>query len=288
MKQHGTFRISLIATAVGLALGASTAFAQLADDRLPSTEAPQPQQPPQPEVFVPQQADPQQPDVAAPVSPEQPAFGDAGRGIDEGADGGEQFGQDDRDAFGDEEGQGDRNASADNESQADARQGQPSDLDKIAEEHADISKFVEAVKAAGLADALTNGTQYTVFAPTNEALESEDIDDLLEPENREELIALIRAHVVADNVDREMAGWIGAAETIDGSTVDVSVEDAEDGAQGKLMVGDASAMDEDIEIGSLRVYAVDAVLRHNSANVDSVAENRTDGGAANREPTSHL
>lgn len=134
------------------------------------------------------------------------------------------------------------------------RQG---DFEEIAAQNPDLSRFVEAVNAAGLADALTSGSDYTIFAPTNDALDGEDIDSLLEQENQQELVALLRAHIVADDVDREMASRIGQAQTIDGGMVDISVEEE------KLMVADAEAMDEEIQIGNLRVYTVDSVLPQN-------------------------
>jgi uncharacterized surface protein with fasciclin (FAS1) repeats len=130
-----------------------------------------------------------------------------------------------------------------------------SDFDQLAEENSDLSKFVEGVKTAGLEDALSSGPQYTIFAPTDDALESADYDSLLQPENRQDLIALLRAHIVADDVDQELAGNISQARTIDGGTLDISMQDE------KLMVGDAEATEADgFDIGNLRVYKVDQVL----------------------------
>jgi uncharacterized surface protein with fasciclin (FAS1) repeats len=139
--------------------------------------------------------------------------------------------------------------------QSESRDTGSSDFAQLAEENSDLSKFVEGVETAGLADALSSGTKYTIFAPTDEALESEDFDSLLEPENREELVALLRAHIVADDVDRELAGNISQARTIDGGNLGISMKDE------KLMVGDAEAIEaEGFDIASLRVYKVDHVL----------------------------
>lgn len=135
--------------------------------------------------------------------------------------------------------------------------GTSESLDRLAEEHDDLSAFVEAVKAAGLADALTGGTEYTIFAPTNDALESmpgRDADDLASAENREELTSLLRAHIVADDVDEEMARTVGEAVTIDGGSVELSVMDD------KLMVDEATVEDSPIELGNLRIYRIDGVL----------------------------
>lgn len=143
--------------------------------------------------------------------------------------------------------------------QSDTRPGQDhSDFESIAEQNPELSKFVEAVSAAGLADALTNGNNYTIFAPTNNAFDSENLDSLLEPANYEDLVTMVRAHIVADDVDRETADTIGQALTIDGGVVDISIDE-----QDKLMIGDAEATGEEIEIGNLRVYALNAVLPSN-------------------------
>ena len=133
----------------------------------------------------------------------------------------------------------------------------PEWLDQIAAEHEELEIFVEAVKAAGLADALTGSTEYTVVAPTNEAFESMSglsREELLAPENREELVRLLRAHIVADDLDREMAGNIPEALTIDGGSVSVDVEGEE------FLVGGRSVVTSDIQRGNLRVHAVDGLL----------------------------
>src|SRR5690606_17517780 len=70
--------------------------------------------------------------------------------------------------------------------------------------------------------------------------------------------ALLRAHIVADDVDQEMARNLTEARTIDGGSVSLSSEGEE------LMVGDAKVVETDIQEGSLRVYAIDGVLEPNA------------------------
>lgn len=148
----------------------------------------------------------------------------------------------------------------------------------ITDQHDNLGTFVEAIRAAGLEDSLTDGTEYTVFAPTDEAFEQElesmgkTKEELLSAEGREDLIALLRAHIVADDVDAEMARNLAEARTIDGGSVSLSSENEE------LMVGGAKVVETDIQEGSLRVYAIDQVLEPNApAQAASLAEDREQG-----------
>ena len=137
-------------------------------------------------------------------------------------------------------------------------------LDQLAEENDDLSTFVEAVKAAGMAESLTDGTEYTLFAPTNDAFEQMSglsTEELLMPENRQQLIDTLRAHIVADDVDEQLARTLQQAQTIDGGTVDIRAGEQED----ELMVGDANVVESGIQAGSLRVYAIDSVLSRDTS-----------------------
>lgn len=69
---------------------------------------------------------------------------------------------------------------------------------------ADHTTLVAAVKAAGLVDTLKSKGPFTVFAPTNEAfkmLPEEAVQNLLKPENKDKLTAVLTYHVVAGNLD---------------------------------------------------------------------------------------
>ena len=63
----------------------------------------------------------------------------------------------------------------------------------------DHTTLVAAVKAAGLVDTLSGPGPFTVFAPTNEAfkkLPAGTVDNLLKPENKGQLQAVLTYHVV--------------------------------------------------------------------------------------------
>jgi uncharacterized surface protein with fasciclin (FAS1) repeats len=228
-------RASPIAIAIGLALGSASVLAQQQGNQPGGQGAaePRPAQPAQPRQAQPGQAQPgqAQPGQAQP-RPSQPGQGQAQRG-NQSQQPGSQSAQ---------------GARAANEA------GDESDLDKLTEENSDLSQFVEAIKAAGLEDSLTGGTEYTVFAPTNDALEEANIDSLMRPENRAQLLSLIRAHIVADDVDQELASQVRQAQTIDGGSLQISAEGD------RIMVGGSEAEEAEIELGNLRVYAVDEVL----------------------------
>jgi uncharacterized surface protein with fasciclin (FAS1) repeats len=63
----------------------------------------------------------------------------------------------------------------------------------------DHTTLVAAVKAAGLVDTLSGPGPFTVFAPTNQAfakLPPGTVDNLLKPENKDKLVAVLTYHVV--------------------------------------------------------------------------------------------
>ena len=70
--------------------------------------------------------------------------------------------------------------------------------------------LVAAVKAAGLVDTLKGEGPYTVFAPTDKAfaaLPAGTLDELLKPENKDQLVKILTYHVVPGKI---MAGDIAA------------------------------------------------------------------------------
>ena len=118
----------------------------------------------------------------------------------------------------------------------------------------DFSTLMIAVDAAGLSDELGGEGPYTIFAPTDAAfaeLPEGTVENLLLPENRDALIALVSAHVVPASVvakDFELAevgegsienGTIHA--TLDGTMVSMDTISQTDLAVKKI--GDAYYID---------------------------------------------
>jgi uncharacterized surface protein with fasciclin (FAS1) repeats len=167
----------------------------------------------------------------------------------------------------------DRAQRAQDEAQTEQRRAQSSssqhsagDLASLGEDHDDLSTFVKALESTGMIDSLSDGTQYTIFAPTDEAFESMrgSTEELLSAENREELVDLLRAHIVADDVDAARARQLEQAKTLDGGTVELKMEGD------RLMVDDATVVEADIERGSVRIHTIDEVLdaRTQTASAD--------------------
>jgi uncharacterized surface protein with fasciclin (FAS1) repeats len=70
----------------------------------------------------------------------------------------------------------------------------------------DHSTLVAAVQAAGLENALVNAGPLMVFAPTNaafDALPEGTVAELLKPENKDKLAAILKHHVTAGNYTKE-------------------------------------------------------------------------------------
>src|ERR1700748_685934 len=92
--------------------------------------------------------------------------------------------------------------------------------------------LVTAVKAAGLVDTLKGPGPFTVFAPTDEAfarLPAGTVQDLLKPENKSKLVAILTYHVVPGKVmSKDIAGKKTMVKSVEGSEIAV---DATHGVQ---------------------------------------------------------
>jgi uncharacterized surface protein with fasciclin (FAS1) repeats len=128
-----------------------------------------------------------------------------------------------------------------------------------------FSTFSQAVEATDLKDTLAGDGPFTVFAPTDEAfaqLPEGAVDELMAPENRDELETLLRHHVVqgerlAPNAIPERIEPIEGGEitaTMSGGQLILS--GGEDADQSARVVGDLPA-----ENGV--IHAIDSVLMTN-------------------------
>lgn len=114
-----------------------------------------------------------------------------------------------------------------------------------------------AIKAAGMTATLNGPGPYTVFAPTDQAfdkLPKNQLDDLLKPENKAWLIAILQLHIVAGHVKSGFSGGKPATlKSVQGE--DLSV----DTAQG-LRVNQSRVVERDLEASNGVIHSIDAVL----------------------------
>ena len=100
------------------------------------------------------------------------------------------------------------------------------DIVDIAAGDENFTTLVAAVQAAGLVDTLKSDGPFTVFAPTNDAfaaLPAGTVENLLKPENKDQLVAVLTYHVVPGAVTSDqLAGQRLNVETVQGQTVHVN------------------------------------------------------------------
>lgn len=120
-----------------------------------------------------------------------------------------------------------------------------------------FSTLAAALAAAGLVDTLKGPGPFTVFAPTDAAfaaLPAGTVEELLKPENREQLVAVLTYHVVAGNVPAAKVATLDQATTVNGQPLAIR------SADGKVMVGAATVVNADVAASNGVIHVVDKVL----------------------------
>ena len=116
--------------------------------------------------------------------------------------------------------------------------------------------LVAAVTAAELVDVLKGDGPFTVFAPTDDAfaaLPDGTVEDLLKPENKDQLTAILTYHVVPGKVmSGDLSNGMEAA-TVEGSTVTIMTD-------GGVTVEEASVVTADIEASNGVIHVIDKVI----------------------------
>ena len=120
-----------------------------------------------------------------------------------------------------------------------------------------FNTLVAAVQAAGLAETLKGEGPFTVFAPTDDAfakLPAGTLDDLLKPENKDKLAAILTYHVVSGKVMAKDVMTMKEAETVNGQSVMVSME------ADTVMIDNAKVVTADIECTNGVIHVIDTVI----------------------------
>ena len=114
-----------------------------------------------------------------------------------------------------------------------------------------------ALQAAGLVETLKSAGPFTVFAPTDEAfakLPAGTVENLLKPENKEKLVAILTYHVVAGDVMAKDVVKLDEAKTVNGKSVKIMAHG------GKVMVDGATVVKADIQCSNGVIHVIDTVL----------------------------
>ena len=130
------------------------------------------------------------------------------------------------------------------------------DIVDTAVEAGSFETLVAAVQAAGLVDTLKGDGPFTVFAPTDEAfaaLPEGTVEELLKPENVDQLTAILTYHVVPGKV---MSGDLSddmSAATVNGADVMIDLDNG-------VMVEEATVVTADIETSNGVIHVIDKVI----------------------------
>lgn len=119
-----------------------------------------------------------------------------------------------------------------------------------------FNTLVAAVQAAGLVDTLKGEGPFTVFAPTDEAfaaLPAGTVDDLLKPENKDKLTAILTYHVIAGKVMSTDLKDDMMAATVQGGEVKIDLDNGP-------MVNDAKVVTPDIAADNGVIHVIDKVI----------------------------
>jgi uncharacterized surface protein with fasciclin (FAS1) repeats len=130
------------------------------------------------------------------------------------------------------------------------------DIVDIAASNDDFSTLVAAVSAAGLVDTLKGEGPFTVFAPTDEAfaaLPEGTVENLLKPENIDQLTAILTYHVVPGKVMSTDLTDDMMATTVQGSDVKIDLDNG-------VMVQDATVTAADIEASNGVIHVINKVI----------------------------
>lgn len=125
-----------------------------------------------------------------------------------------------------------------------------------AKEAGTFETLLAAAQAAGLVETLSGEGPFTVFAPTDEAfaaLPEGTVDSLLQPENKDQLTAILTYHVVPGKV---MSGDLSdgmTAATVQGGEVTI-------GTEGGVTVDGANVVQADIEASNGVIHVIDGVI----------------------------
>lgn len=120
-----------------------------------------------------------------------------------------------------------------------------------------FTTLAAALEAAGLVDTLKGPGPFTVFAPTDAAfaaLPAGTVENLLKPENREQLVAVLTYHVVPGRYPAARVSSLDSATTVQGGKVAIRA------SGGEVTVDGAKVTSADVNASNGVIHVIDKVL----------------------------
>lgn len=116
--------------------------------------------------------------------------------------------------------------------------------------------FGKAVEQAGLSETLRGPGPFTIFAPTDAAFEklpAGKLDNLLKPENKDELVSILNYHVVSGRKSAADLGKWESAKTINGQAAPIKLVD------NMVVIDGAQVTAADIDSSNGVIHGIDKV-----------------------------
>ncbi len=120
-----------------------------------------------------------------------------------------------------------------------------------------FSTLSAAIKAAGLEETLSGSGPFTVFAPTDDAfakLPAGTVDNLLKPENKSKLVAVLTYHVVPGALPAKDVVSSTKLKTVQGQELTVKVEGT------TVTVDNAQVIKTDVQASNGVIHVIDSVV----------------------------
>ncbi len=149
-----------------------------------------------------------------------------------------------------------------------AQHSSHSDIVDTAVAAGSFKTLAAALSAADLIDVLKSDGPFTVFAPTDEAfaaLPAGTVEDLLKPENKAKLAAILTYHVVSGKVAAKDVVKLNGAATVNGQRAKITVKG------GKVMVDGANVVSTDVMASNGIIHVIDAVILPSFDTIPAVA-----------------
>jgi uncharacterized surface protein with fasciclin (FAS1) repeats len=131
------------------------------------------------------------------------------------------------------------------------------DIVETAVDAGNFKTLAAALGAADLVQTLKGRGPFTVFAPTDEAfakLPAGTVENLLKPENKDQLVAILTYHVVPGKVMAADVIKLKEAKTVNGKMLEIETKgDA-------VMVNDAKVTATDISASNGVIHVIDTVI----------------------------